>query len=166
MVVYTKQMNDKNPKDGIDTRELAAKFTTDVVASCVFAMDAESFTKENPQIREVGKRMMDPNLKTVILLMLHAVFPFLKNFLKSTFITKDIENFFLDLMHKALRYRKDNNITRADYLDHLIQMKDKKNLSELDLAAHTVTFFIDGFDTSSVFIAHALYLVRLHVSTL
>lgn len=156
---YTKESFENGCKEGLDTRELAAKFTTDVVSTCVFAMDAESFTKEKPEIREVGRRIMKPDFSIILKFMLYGIFPILKKFVKFTFLPKDIEVFFTDLMNQALRYRRDNNITRADYLDHLIQMKEKKNLTELDLAAHTVTFFLDGFDTSSVFIAHALYLV-------
>lgn len=152
-------MSEKNPKDGQDTRELAAKYTTDVVSTCIFAMDAGSFTKEKPEIREVGRRMMKPDFNIILKLMIFGMFPFLKKLFKAAFIAKDVEVFFTDLMNQALRYRKDNNINRLDYLDYLIQLKEKKGLTELDLAAHTVTFFVDGFETSSIFIAHALFLV-------
>lgn len=159
LVKYTKEISEKNPKNGQDTRELAAKYTTDVVSTCIFAMDAGSFTKEKPEIREVGRRMMQPNFTIVLKLMIFGMFPFLKKLFKAAFISKEVEVFFTDLMNQALRYRKDNHIARVDYLDYLIQLKEKKSLTELDLAAHTVTFFVDGFETSSVFIAHALFLV-------
>lgn len=154
-------MSEENKKDGLDTRELAAKYTTDVVSTCIFAMDGGSFSKKDSEIRKAANRiMLKPNFVLVIKFIISSMLPSLKKLIKLNFIPKDVEIFFTDLLNQALRYRKDNNITRIDYLDYLSQLKDKKNLTELDLAGHTITFFVDGFDTSSVFISHALFLVR------
>lgn len=161
LVKYTKKMSEENEKDGLDTRELAAKYTIDVVSTCIFAMDGGSFTKKDSEIRKVANRvMLKPDFTLVIKFIVSTMLPSLKKLIKLNFIPKEVEIFFTDLLNQALRYRKDNNITRVDYLDYLTQLKDKKNLTELDLAAHTITFFVDGFDTSSVFISHALFLVR------
>ena len=63
-------------------------------------------------------------------------------------------------MKQALKYRKDNNVQREDFLDFLIQLRKKNAMQDIDMAAHTVSFFTDGFDTSSVAIAHAFYEVK------
>lgn len=63
----------------------------------------------------------------------------------------------MNLMSQAIELRERTKITRDDYLAYLINLKNKKGLSELDMAAHGVTFFIDGFETSSNAISHALY---------
>lgn len=64
---------------------------------------------------------------------------------KIKFVKKEVEDFFTDLMYQAIRYREKNKIDREDYLAFLISMRNKKQLSELDMAAHGVTFFIGKF---------------------
>jgi cytochrome P450 family 6/cytochrome P450 family 28 len=64
-------------------------------------------------------------------------------------------------MVQAVELREKTKITRDDYLAHLINLKNKKELSELDMAAHGVTFFIDGFETSANAICHVFYEVSL-----
>lgn len=53
--------------------------------------------------------------------------------------------------------RKENNIEREDFLNYLLDLKEKKNLSKMDMAAHTITFFLDGLETSTAAISYALY---------
>lgn len=144
-------------KEPFDAREVCAKYTTDVVALSIFGVDAESFTKENPEIREMGRKLMAPN--TLLLLKMFAIssIPALKKIMELRFVSSDIEKFFTNLMEQALKYRKDNKVQREDFLDYLIQLKEKKGLKNIDMAGHTISFFTDGFETSSIAIAHVMY---------
>uniref|UniRef100_A0A2M4DQN5 Putative cytochrome n=1 Tax=Anopheles darlingi TaxID=43151 RepID=A0A2M4DQN5_ANODA len=141
----------------LDAKELMAKYTTDVVASCIFAIDAQSFVKENPEIREMGKRIMNFNFIAQLVLLLTTFVPSVKRFYKFTFIPKDAEEFFIRIMRDAIRYRKENNINRTDYLDHLLQLQDRKQITDIDIAGHGVSFFADGFETSSMLLTYCLY---------
>lgn len=150
----------KNLKTPLEARELCAKFTVDVVSNAIFGVDAQSFTKENPEIREMGRRLFAPSSIFIIKMFLIGAIPFLKKFLSMKFIEDDTENFFKGLMDQALKYRDDNKVQREDFLEYLIQLKKKKGINNIDMAAHTISFFTDGFETSSVAIAHVLYEVR------
>ncbi|EAT41342.1 AAEL006989-PA [Aedes aegypti] len=147
----------KNRGSVIDAKELSAKFTTDVVSSCIFACDAQSFTSEKPEIREQGRKLIEQTFSSFMLLLFIVNFPTLAKIFHVGFIPKSMEKFFTNLMKDAVRYRDASETNRADYLDYLITLKKKKELSELDMAAHGVTFFIDGFETSSVAISFMLY---------
>ncbi|KAG5671154.1 hypothetical protein PVAND_001367 [Polypedilum vanderplanki] len=141
-----------------DIREISAKFTTDVVSSCIFNADAHSFTKEKPEIREMGRKLLDftssgAQFKFLILTM----FPWIRKFHKISFVPKAVHEFFINLMEQAVTMREKSNIKRDDYLSYLIELKKKKNLADIDMAAHGVTFFTDGFETSSLAIAYMLY---------
>uniref|UniRef100_A0A182JVP2 Cytochrome P450 n=1 Tax=Anopheles christyi TaxID=43041 RepID=A0A182JVP2_9DIPT len=154
MKQYITQHNTKGP---LETRELCAKYTTDVVSSCIFAADAQSFTKEKAEIREMGRKLLEPNFRIVIMFLLIGLIPALKKLIKVSFVSKEIEQFFTDLMEKAVAYREQHDVKRVDYLDHLMALRAKKQLSSLDMAAHGVTFFIDGFETSSLAMCFTLY---------
>ncbi|XP_055612268.1 probable cytochrome P450 28a5 [Uranotaenia lowii] len=141
----------------LEGKELAGRFTTDVVSSCIFSADAQSFANENAEIREMGRKLMDSSLIFVLKIMLLTVFPTLARIFQVGFITKPREKFFTKLMVDAIRHRESSGEKRADYLDHLLALRQTKNISEIDMAAHGVTFFLDGFETSSAAMALALY---------
>uniref|UniRef100_A0A6E8WA99 Cytochrome P450 n=1 Tax=Anopheles coluzzii TaxID=1518534 RepID=A0A6E8WA99_ANOCL len=117
-----------------DQLYVMAKYTTDVVASCIFAIDAQSFVKENPEIRLMGKRIMNFNFVVQLALLVTTFFP-----------------------SDAIRYRKENKINRTDFLDHLLQLQDRKQITDIDIAGHGVSFFADGFETSSIVLTYCLY---------
>uniref|UniRef100_A0A182XUU0 Uncharacterized protein n=1 Tax=Anopheles quadriannulatus TaxID=34691 RepID=A0A182XUU0_ANOQN len=141
----------------LDAKEVMAKYTTDVVASCIFAIDAQSFVKENPEIRMMGKRIMNFNFVVLLAMLVTTFFPSVKKFYKFTFIPKDTEQFFIRIMQDAIRYRKENKINRTDFLDHLLQLQDRKQITDIDIAGHGVSFFADGFETSSIVLTYCLY---------
>ncbi|KXJ78558.1 hypothetical protein RP20_CCG004242 [Aedes albopictus] len=140
-----------------DAKELSAKFTTDVVSSCIFACDAQSFTSEKPEIREQGRKLMEQSFSSFLVMIFIMNFPTLAKIFQIGIVPKSLEKFFTDLMKEAIRHREASVTNRADYLDYLISLRNKKEISELDMAAHGVTFFIDGFETSSVAISFMLY---------
>nr|XP_029718736.1 probable cytochrome P450 28a5 [Aedes albopictus] len=140
-----------------DAKELSAKFTTDVVSSCIFACDAQSFTSEKPEIREQGRKLMEQSFSSFLVMIFIMNFPTLAKIFQIGIVPKSLEKFFTDLMKEAIRHREASATNRADYLDYLISLRNKKEISELDMAAHGVTFFIDGFETSSVAISFMLY---------
>ncbi|KAL7036966.1 hypothetical protein ACKWTF_009019 [Chironomus riparius] len=150
-------INESIKNEPLDSLEVAAKFTTDVVSNCIFGIDAESFTKEKPEIREMGKRILEPNFSNVVKLFLAESFPFMRKLMRIQFMPNDVKDFFVNLMQQALKHRAEKKICREDFLDHIIQLRNKKNISELEMASHTMSFFSDGFETSSVAISHALY---------
>lgn len=157
MTKYIKNELKKEKKEPFDMRDICGKYTTDVVSSCVYSANAESFTNENSEIFAMGKKLMAPTGTFIFFMFLLGAVPILKRFIKLTFVQQDVQLFFIDLMNQAIKYREENNISREDFVDHLIWLKNKKNISQLDMAAHTVTFLTDGFETSSIAIAHAIY---------
>jgi cytochrome P450 len=129
-----------------------------VVSSCIFNADAQSFTKDKPEIREMGRKLMDfasrtAQFKFIILIL----FPWITKFKKIAFVPKDANDFFINVMEQAVKLRESSNIKRDDYLAYLIDLQKKKSLANIDMAAHGVTFFTDGFETSSLAIAYMLY---------
>jgi cytochrome P450 len=147
-------------KEPLEARELCAKFTTDVVSKAIFGIDAQSFTKESPEIREMGRRLLAPSGTIIFKMFLVGSIPILKKVITMSFIAPDVEKFFIDLMDQALKYRAENKVQREDFLDYLIQLRSKKGIQNIDMAAHTISFFSDGFETSSIAIAHVLYEVK------
>ncbi|GAB0089201.1 Cytochrome P450 [Sergentomyia squamirostris] len=141
----------------IETTELTSKFTTDVVSSCIFGVDAGSFASENAPILEMARRVVGYSPKLLFYYVLVQIIPTLRKFLKMSFVDKEVQQFFINLMKDAIELRKTSKIDRADYLHFLLELQQKKNLTELDMVSHAITFLIDGFETSSIVLKFLLY---------
>jgi cytochrome P450 len=153
---YVRKELDKN--EPFDIREIAAKYTTDVVSSCIFNADAQSFTKEKPEIREMGRRLIGfADGSAQLKLMIIYFFPWIRKLYKLSIIPQEVTQFFIDIMEQAVALRESSNIKREDYLAYVIDLKKKKSLSKIDMAVHGVSFFSDGFETSSLAITYMLY---------
>jgi cytochrome P450 family 6/cytochrome P450 family 28 len=157
-----KHINEKC-ENAMEARELSARFTIDVVSNCIYGIDAHSFTEDNPPVREMGKKLLEPSATLILKIFLLASFPFLKNIVSIKFTADDVQSFFVDLMDQALKYREENNVQREDFLDYVINLQKKKNIDKLEMASHTISFFTDGFETSSLAICHALYEVSMQI---
>lgn len=135
---------------GMDTRELFSRYTTDVVSNCIFALDARSLKDEQGLIHSKAKKMFEPNWLLIIPFMLNELAPALVKYVRIPFITKDLEQFFTRLMRDAVELRKQSKITRADVMQYLLTLQEKKNLNDVELMANAITFFLDGYETSSI----------------
>lgn len=78
-------------------------------------------------------------------MMMATVYPFLTKFIKFGFSQPGAENFFIELMDKAVKFREESKIQRMDYLDHLINLKKKKEISGEFLAFKSEIFYLIVF---------------------
>lgn len=90
-----------------------------------------------------------------------SLLPSLKKFYKVRFIPKNVEKFFEELMQTAVDMRKSQKgqKERADFLNYLLQLQTKKNLSTSDLTINTMTFLLDGYETTAAVLSHCLLFV-------
>lgn len=66
-----------------------------------------------------------------------------------SFIKKEIETKFVQLVKQTLKYREENNIVRNDYLNVLKTLED--------VTAHAAGFFGEGYETSSILMSFTLF---------
>ncbi|CAD7092565.1 unnamed protein product [Hermetia illucens] len=147
---------------GLNAKELATRFTTEVVANCVYGVEAGAFDRGECKIREMGMKLMSQSFIVQLYFLFLALIPKMTNICRMRMISTEIEKFFTDLMEAAIRLRKETKSDRVDFLNYLLQLQEKKNLSTLEMAAHTMTFFLDGFETSSILISNCLQLLAEH----
>ncbi|XP_067006558.2 cytochrome P450 6k1 [Anabrus simplex] len=178
LVEYLEKEAPKGRPDGLETRELAAKFTTDVVATCAFGIAGNSLKDPNAELRNMGRDMMAAGLINHIKFTLITILPTLAKIVKVKFMNEEVSNFFRRMIKEAVTYREENKIFRNDYLDMLVQIKNKGRVdddassiiiggvkmeyTDEEIAAYALTFFLDGFETSSVTLSFTLYELAVH----
>ncbi|KAF2892434.1 hypothetical protein ILUMI_13740 [Ignelater luminosus] len=150
-------------KEAVDIKEIVASFTTDVIGSCAFGLDCNSFKDEEAEFRKNGRRIFQRSKLEFFRFLIFQSVPNFGQLLNMRFFPKEVTDFFLNVVKDTVKYRENNNVTRNDMLQLLIEMKnkDKNNntptLSVTEIGAQAFVFFIAGFETSSTTMTFCLY---------
>ncbi|XP_065370110.1 cytochrome P450 6a8-like [Calliphora vicina] len=145
----------------VEVRDLCARFTTDA-----FGLDCNSLKDPQAEFRVKG----DKAFYTIHPLMEALASAYPKFFHKMGYkvFTKELIEFYTQIVHQNVEMRERNNIKRNDFLDILIDLKNNKEGSEdfylqmEDVVAQAYVFFIGGFETSSSTMSFALYELALN----
>ncbi|GJQ73209.1 Cyp6a9 [Trypoxylus dichotomus] len=146
-----------------DAKDLIARFTTDVIGSCAFGIECDSFANPQSDFRKYGEMMFEETPVKAT----KNLFAFTYKNLAKKFgvlnMEKEIADFFTKVATDTYSYRKKNNIQRSDFMQLLMEMKDNDSdrsmsaLSMNEFVAQVILFFIAGFDTSSVTLSFCLF---------
>ncbi|KAL0127791.1 hypothetical protein PUN28_003203 [Cardiocondyla obscurior] len=160
---FEKYLDQIVSKDGIvECRDLTSKFTTDVIGSCAFGLEINALKEENNQFQKMGRKIFRSTSKTVIRILLREV-PWLYKHFGYLLDDHDVTKFMTDVTRDTIQYRKQNNISRHDFIDTLIDLKDNpdklgvNNVTDAFIAAQSFVFFAAGFETSSSTMSYAMY---------
>ncbi|KAJ9581664.1 hypothetical protein L9F63_023158, partial [Diploptera punctata] len=148
----------------VEAKELSTKFTADSVANCAYGLKQNSFKNPDSEFRKYGRIFLEPTIWKGIEQGCVILAPRLADFLRFKFTPTEVIEFFRRTIKETVDYRKNNNVVRNDYLQLLIQLQDKaqdanksddksipwyKKFTDEDIAAQALTFFLDGYETSS-----------------
>ncbi|XP_065206696.1 uncharacterized protein LOC135836046 [Planococcus citri] len=120
-------------EDGQDfeAKDLAARYATDVIGSCAFGIDIHSLQNPESEFRKIGKTIFKLRWQ----LFARALFPKLPTsvikYFKLQAFSMETCDYFSKLVTDVVKYREENNVTRGDFLDILIAMKNHKDLEKL-----------------------------------
>ncbi|KAJ8688568.1 hypothetical protein QAD02_024363 [Eretmocerus hayati] len=152
----------------VECCEVAARYTTDVIGACAFGIDMKALGDEESEFRKVGKRFTHADKWRAFKIRFKQICPGLYQLLRPIMYDHEINDFFIGSMMQTMKYRKENNIRRGDFVDLLIDLKDNPEkldtieLTDTLLTAQAFAFFFAGFDTSATTIGHALYELALN----
>lgn len=131
----------------------------------MLGIKADTFTPNAPSpILDNTKQLFEQTFVFVVYGLIVGLLPWIKKYKKMRFFPKHIEKFFLDLMQTSFTMRKQQmergmNKDRMDFMNYMLQLQEKKNLQMRDLTLHTMTFLLDGFETSAGGLSHCLLFV-------
>ncbi|XP_033329022.2 cytochrome P450 6A1 [Megalopta genalis] len=152
----------------IEFREVAAKFTTDVIGSCVFGINMNALSSKESEFRRMGKKVFSTSLWDTLKFTFREFLPKLYFFIMSLQPYSNGTKFFIRVVSDTIKYREENNVIRPDFMNMLKELKNHpEKLQDIELtdnllAAQAMVFFAAGFETSSTTICHALYEMALN----
>lgn len=118
-----KQIQD--PENNVlEMKELFSKFTVDVIASCAFGLDVDTFKHPENDFKVVADRTMNPN--GILMVVKFAFLYFVPKFMKKidiSLLDHHTKNFFRTTVNETMNHREKNGIVRPDMIHLLMQTK-------------------------------------------
>ena len=138
----------------VEVKDLAARFTTDVIGSVAFGLDCSSLEDPKSLFRSKTKIIFEDPKHSSAFIQLALMFKSIARQLHVTMFQKDSTDFFFNIVKDTIDYRDKNNVHRNDFLHLLIQMlKNEKLDDEMlkvekltieEIAAQAFIFFLAG----------------------
>lgn len=159
----------------IEIREIAARHSTQLVASVAFGLDIDCFTDSKSKFREYGRKALEPDLRNGIVFVLNFLFPAALKYLRIRSIKREVENFMRSVVKQNLEYREKNHVVRKDFFQLLVQLRNTgsvqsdeqwqteikndglKTMTLNEVTAQAYIFFLAGYETSSGTLSYCLF---------
>lgn len=110
-------------REPVEIKDILARYSTDVIASCAFGIDCNCLKNPDAEFRNWGKRIFEPTLRKKFLRTVTLLMPSLRRFFSVT--PKDVSKYFMQMVKETVEYREANDVKRNDFMQLLIQMKNK-----------------------------------------
>lgn len=149
----------------IDIKEMLARLTTDIIGSCAFGIQCNSFENPDAEFRKYGKMFFDIDLVEYLRALINFTMPQkLLQILHMRVIKSAVSKFFMGIVTETVDYREKCGIYRKDFMQLLIALKNKESdaITINELAAQALVFFLAGFETSSTNMTFSLYELALN----
>ncbi|KAJ3655231.1 hypothetical protein Zmor_014367 [Zophobas morio] len=146
----------------ISTKEIVSRFTMNIIGSCAFGLDCNTFIEESSPFRKYGQKFFALDKYRMMIRLFMLVFPNACNKMGVMIRPPDVSDFFLKVVKGTVDYREKNNCSRKDFMQLLMDIKndklrDNSSLTLEEIAAQCFVFFIAGFETSASTMTFALY---------
>nr|AZR39453.1 cytochrome P450 [Agasicles hygrophila] len=162
MIKYIKEETNASPT--LELREVCIRFTLDNVAACAFGLEGKCFDEPLSQFRDIANRFLSPGSISAFKFTILSLCPWLGGYMKIKFVPNDVEQQLMNIVRSSIKYRKENNVVRNDFLDAMLQISSSTDVfTDIDIVANSASFFGDGYETSSRVMAFALFELALNV---
>lgn len=165
-----------NSNELLNIKEISASYATNVIASVAFGIEVDTINDSNNEFRVCGRTITTPTLKGSLSKLMILMMPKVARILGVRFDDLSVEQFILSVVKQNLEYRERNNVSRKDFFQLLIQLRNsgtvelddewetivkgddsEKLLTLNEMAAQVFIFFFAGFETSSSTLSFCLY---------
>ncbi|XP_012536047.1 cytochrome P450 6j1 [Monomorium pharaonis] len=162
---YLDKKLSKTGKAELELKTLFARFTSQVVSSAAFGVDGLCFDeKDKESFYEVGNEFLKPSLWNSIVFNITFFMPWLNKIFKASILPKKADRLFRTMVANVIEKRQKEGIRGNDFLQVMVDLENMNNNKiNLDvLTSHAVSFFLDGYETSSSTLSFVAYQLATH----
>lgn len=123
-----------NANNKIEARDLMSRYTVDAITSLAFGIEIDCINDPDNMFRKISQRIADPpkNRKQFFRQVFMLFFPKLANYFEIKTIDDEVENFFKNITEQSLDLRENQGVTRNDFMQLLVQLRNSGNVTEDD----------------------------------
>lgn len=169
-----------------EAKDLMTRYTLDVIVNCAFGLNATSINNPDCNFYKIGTKIFERSLKRTFTNIVFALSQKIYALLKLHLVDYEACEYFTNLVKDTIEYREKNCITRNDFVDILVRLKNNLSIDDTemfqpsnsdrrptkgdtenkesadevtlnDLLAQALVFFSAGFETSSSTLSFCLY---------
>ncbi|KAF2899554.1 hypothetical protein ILUMI_06628 [Ignelater luminosus] len=170
----------------LEMKDTFTRFTNDVIASTAFGVECNSLDNPNNEFYLMGKDAANISGIRGLRFLLSTLSPTIMKVLKLGIFSKEVRTFFRSLIKETISVREKNGVIRPDMLHLLMEarkgrIKDsndnttdtgfavvqefvksssklqKPQITDEDITAQALIFFLGGFETVSTFMCFTTY---------
>ncbi|KAG7206856.1 hypothetical protein KM043_000757 [Ampulex compressa] len=153
----------------VELKELFSKFTAEVVANAALGIEGYCFDddKKSESFVWIGKSFLQPNLKSALIHILNLYLPGVNKIVGQSFLPKNVDMFFRNAVRDILTSRATEQTRRNDFFQLMTDLEkaEGEKLDEESLTAHVLSFFLDGYETSSITLSFLAFLLASYPDT-
>jgi cytochrome P450 family 6 len=117
-------------EENIEIKDILARYSTDIISSCAFGIQCHCLENPDAEFRQWGRKIFTPSIKSSLIGSLGALLPSMVSFFKLRGLDPEISKYFRRMVRDTVSYREKNNVRRNDFMQLLIQIKNRGNVEE------------------------------------
>lgn len=154
----------RDNKTEFEMKELFARYTNDVIATCAFGIEVDSMENKNNDFYKTARVVTSFSGWMMTKMFFITYFPKLAKLCKIR-VFDDKLTYFKNVIKTTIEMRITQKIVRPDMLQLMIESSDKSGTVEMnveDMTAHAFVFFFGGFESSSSLMSFVATALALH----
>jgi cytochrome P450 family 6 len=117
-------------EETIEIKDILARYSTDIISSCAFGIESNSLKNPDAEFRQWGRKLFEPSIKSSLSRIVNSQIPPSMRKLKLRILDPKISKYFRSMVQDTVNFRKRNNIKRNDFMQLLIDIKNRGNLEK------------------------------------
>lgn len=162
---YLESLKVDDTRKEVDVKDIAAKFTTDMIGCIAYGLNVNSLNNPDAEFRKYGKMIFDFGYIRGFELLATFFFPNFVRLAGMKVFGKDSSTFLRNAFWETITQRMESGVKRNDLIDILIEIRKNYSHQHIegfkfdgdDLVAQAAVFFTAGYETSSTTMAFTLY---------
>ncbi|KAI7815572.1 cytochrome p450 [Rhyzopertha dominica] len=143
--------------DPLNIKLVFERITMDTIGNCAFGINCNSLVNPEAEFLKFGKKAVKGGLRRLILFIIFSLVPYrILHRLGMKVTRHDVAKFFMGVVKESVKLREDKAVYRKDFMQLLVEMKEKDVITVEEIAAQAVLFFLAAFDTTSNTLAFAM----------
>ena len=116
-----------------EAKDLMSRFAVDIIVNSVFGLHSKSVHDPECKFYKTGLKIFERSLKRLFANIMLAQSPKIYSLLKLHFVDYEASQYFADTVKHNMEYREKNGVTRNDFVDILVRLKNNQSIEDEDM---------------------------------